>query len=185
MHKWYVLQVLSSHESKVKRNIAEQILHQGMREFVDKILVPTENVSEVRKGEQMVVEKRLWPGYILIKMLLTDDSWQFINDVNGVVGFLGGDKPTALSEKEVKDIMSDLEEKQHTVTQKHKFQVGDTVKIIEGVFVNFIGTVTEVFHDKGKLSVRVSIFGRETQVDDLEFVQVEEANEDDLNEQNK
>lgn len=180
MHKWYVVQVLSSHENKVKKNLNEQMDHSGMKEFINEILVPTENVSEVKKGEQRVVEKRLWPGYILVKMVLTDDSWQFINSVPGVVGFLGGDLPTALTEQEVKEILRDIEEKQNTITQKHKFQVGDTVKIIEGVFVNFIGTVTEVFHDKGKLSVRVSIFGRETQVDDLEFFQVEEANEDDV-----
>jgi transcriptional antiterminator NusG len=95
-----------------------------------------------------------------------------------VIDFLGGDKPTALSEKEVEEILRDLEDKKQKVTQKHKFNVGDRVKITDGVFVNFIGTVTNVFHDKGRLSVLVSIFGRETRVDDLEFSQVEEITDE-------
>ena len=95
-----------------------------------------------------------------------------------MIDFLGGEKPTALSEQEVDEILQDLEDKKQKVTQKHKFNLGDRVKITDGVFVNFIGTVTEVFHDKGRLSVLVSIFGRETRVDDLEFSQVEEITDD-------
>lgn len=177
MHKWYVVQVLSTHENKVQKALLEQIEHKGMSDFIERILVPTENVSEVKQGQQRIVEKRIWPGYILIKMLMTDDSWQYVKTTAGVIDFLGGDKPTALSDKEVDEILRDLEQKQKSVTQKHKFKAGDTVKIVDGVFVNFTGTVTEVFHDKGRLSVNVSIFGRETQVDDLEFSQVEEVQE--------
>lgn len=175
MHKWYVVQVLSSQEKKAKKNLDELREQHGMQDFIQEVLLPTENVSEVKNGQQVVVEKRLWPGYLLVKMILNDDTWQFVKNSNGVVDFLGGDKPTALSDKEVVDILSDLEDKKQKVTQKHKFAVGDLVKITDGVFVNFTGTVTEVFHDKGRLSVIVSIFGRDTRVDDLEFTQVEEV----------
>lgn len=178
MHSWYVVQVLSTHEKKVKKALEEQIEMKGVGDLIEKVLLPIENVSEVKNGQQRVVEKRLWPGYLLLKMQLTDDSWMYVKNTAGVIDFLGGDKPTALSEKEVEEILRDLEEKKQRVTQKHKFNVGDRVKITDGVFVNFIGTVTNVFHDKGRLSVLVSIFGRETRVDDLEFTQVEEITDE-------
>lgn len=177
MHNWFVLQVFSSQEKKVKKALEEQGDTEDGGGFIEQVLLPTENVSEVKKGQQKIVEKRLWPGYLLIKMHLTDDSWHYVKKTAGVIDFLGGDKPTALSDVEVEGILHDLEDKKQTVTQKHKINVGDRVKIIEGVFVNFTGTVTNVFHDKGRLSVLVSIFGRETRVDDLEFTQVEEINE--------
>lgn len=178
MYKWYVVQVLSTHEKKVKRAIEEHLELKGMTDQVQEVLLPTENVSEVKRGQQHVVEKRLWPGYLLIKMNLTDDSWQYIKNTNGVIDFLGGEKPTPLSDEEVQEILRDLQDKKQKVTQKHKFEIGDRVKITDGVFVNFIGTVTEVFHDKGRLSVMVSIFGRDTRVDDLEFAQVEEISDE-------
>ncbi|WP_075882904.1 transcription termination/antitermination protein NusG [Candidatus Protochlamydia sp. W-9] len=178
MYKWYVVQVLSTHEKKVKKALEEHLELKGMSGEIEQILLPTENVSEVKKGQQHVVEKRLWPGYLLIKMNLSDESWQYVKNTNGVIDFLGGDKPTPLTDFEVGEILKDLEDKKRKITQKHKFEVGDRVKITDGVFVNFIGTVTEVFHDKGRLSVLVSIFGRDTRVDDLEFVQVEEISDD-------
>jgi transcriptional antiterminator NusG len=178
MHKWYVVQVLSTHEKKAKKAIEEHLELKGMQDEIEQILVPTENVSEVKRGKQHIVEKRLWPGYLLVKMNLTDDSWQYIKNTAGVIDFLGGEKPTSLSEEEVRDILKDLEDKKQKITQKHKFEVGDRVKITDGVFVNFMGTVQEVFHDKGRLSVLVSIFGRDTRVDDLEFTQVEEVSEE-------
>lgn len=178
MHKWYVVQVLSTHEKKVKKALEEHLDLKGMSDQIEQILLPTENVSEVKKGQQHVVEKRLWPGYLLIKMNLNEDSWQYVKNTNGVIDFLGGDKPTPLTDAEVNEILKDLEDKKQKITQKHKFEIGDRVKITDGVFVNFIGTVTEVFHDKGRLSVLVSIFGRDTRVDDLEFAQVEEITEE-------
>ena len=173
MHKWYVLQAVSGHEKKVKRALEENRDAKGMTELIEEVLVPSENVAEVKRGEQKVSEKRMWPGYIMIKMTLTDDSWMYVKDTNGVLGFLGGDPPTPLTEKEVEQILSELEQKKGDVVQKHRINTGDRVKITDGVFVNFIGNVVEVFHDKGRLSVMVSIFGRETRVDDLEFWQVE------------
>lgn len=178
MHKWYVVQVLSSQEKKAKKTLEEFRDQKGFKDFIEEILLPTENVSEVKNGQQIIVEKRLWPGYLLLKMTLNDDTWQFVKNTPGVVEFLGGEKPTALTDQEVAEIMSDLEDKKQKITQKHKFAVGDVVKIIDGVFVNFTGTVTEVYHDKGRLSVIVSIFGRDTRVDDLEFSQVEEITEE-------
>lgn len=177
MHKWYVVQVLSAQEKKAKKTLEEYRDQKGYKDFIEDILLPTENVSEVKNGQQIVVEKRLWPGYLLVKMTLTDDTWQFVKNTPGIVDFLGGEKPMALSDREVEEIMNDLQDKKQKVTQKHKFAVGDTVKIVDGVFVNFTGTVTEVYHDKGRLSVIVSIFGRDTRVDDLEFTQVEEVAE--------
>jgi transcriptional antiterminator NusG len=174
MHKWYVVQVISSQEKKVKKTLEENRESKGMSELIEEILVPSENVAEVKKGEQKVSEKRLWPGYILIKMNLTDDSWMYVKETNGVIAFLGGEKPLPLPQKEVDNILAELEDKKSGVVQKHNIQMGDKVKITDGVFVNFIGTVMEVFHDKGRLSVLVSIFGRETRVDDLEFWQVEQ-----------
>ncbi|MBA3721348.1 MAG: transcription termination/antitermination protein NusG [Parachlamydiaceae bacterium] len=178
MYKWYVVQVLSTHEKKAKKALEEHLVVKGMADQIEQVLLPTENVSEVKKGQQHVVEKRLWPGYLLVKMNLNDESWQYVKNTNGVIDFLGGDKPVPLTDTEVNDILKDLEDKKQKVTQKHKFDIGDKVKITDGVFVNFIGTVTEVFHDKGRLSVLVSIFGRDTRVDDLEFAQVEEITDD-------
>lgn len=178
MHKWYVLQVFSTHEKKVKKTLEEHRELKGMTDLIEQILLPTENVSEVKKGQQKIVEKRLWPGYLLVKMTLNDDTWQFIKNTQGVIDFLGGEKPTALTDHEVEQILKDLEDKKQKVTQKHKFEIGDKVKIIDGVFVNFMGTVIEVYHEKGRLSAMVSIFGRDTRVDDLEFSQVEEMTEE-------
>jgi transcriptional antiterminator NusG len=174
MHKWYVVQVFSTQEKKVKKTLEEQMAIKGMSDFISDIMLPTENVSEVKQGQQRIVEKRLWPGYLLVKMVMNDDSWEYVKHTQGVIDFLGGNKPTPLTDKEVEEILKDLEDKSKKVTQKHKFEVGDKVKIVDGVFVNFIGTVVEVFHEKGRLSALVSIFGRDTRVDDLEFSQVEE-----------
>ncbi len=173
MKKWYVVKVISSREKKVKKAIDEKKASSGLGDVIEDVIIPTENVSEVKKGQQKISEKRIWPGYVLVKMDFNDDSWAFINNTNDVLGFLGGNEPAPLSDKEVEDILKDLEEKKKGVVQKHKVEPGDPVKITDGVFVNFTGTVLEVNHEKGRLSVMVSIFGRETRVDDLEFWQVE------------
>ena len=177
--KWYVIQVMSAQEKKVKKTLEENREAAGMSPLVQEIVLPMEKVSEVKKGERKVVEKRIWPGYLLVKMILNDDSWSYVKDSNGVIDFLGGDKPTPLSEGEVQQILHELEEKKAGVTQKHKWAAGHAVKITDVVFVNFVGSVVEVSEEKGRLSVLVSIFGRDTRVDDLEFWQVEEVNEED------
>ena len=173
--KWYVIQAMSSHEKKVKQALEENLDSSGIRKYVEEILIPTENVQEVKKGVQKVSEKRIWPGYILIKMELNDDSWSYIKSTNGVIDFLGGGNPTPLTDAEVQEILKELEDKKSGVVQKHKVEVGDFVKITDGVFINFSGKILEVLPDKGKVSVMVSIFGRDTRVDDLEFWQVEQV----------
>lgn len=173
--KWYVIQVFSGQEKKVQKAILENRGQHSMQELVEEILIPSEHVAEVKKGEQKITEKRLWPGYALVKMTLTDESWQYVRNTNGVIGFMGGGKPVPLTDQETDDILKELKVRQDKVVQKHRFDVGATVKIVDGVFVNFTGTVLEVHHDKGRLSVMVSIFGRDTRVDDLEFWQIEEV----------
>lgn len=175
MNKWYVVQVISGLEKRVKKSLEENREAQGMTDLVEEILVPTENVSEVKRGEQHVSEKKLWPGYILVKLNLTDDAWMYVKNTKGVLDFLGSEHPLPLKQSEVDEIFNELEEKKKGVVHKHNIAVGDKVKINDGVFVNFIGNVIEVFHDKGRLSVMVSIFGRDTRVDELEFWQVEQA----------
>lgn len=180
MKKWYVVQVLSSHEKRVKKALEENRESHGMLECIDQVVLPTENVSEVKQGQQRIVEKRVWPGYLLVHMEMNDDSIMYVRNTNGVVGFLGGDTPSELSQDEVQLILQDLEDKKSKVTEKHKFDVGDKVKITDGVFVNFVGEIVELHKDKGRLSVLVSIFGRDTRVDDLEFWQVETISEETL-----
>ena len=178
MQRWYVVQVLSSNEKKVKKALEESLASKGMSDLITEILIPTENVSEVKRGQQRVTEKRMWPGYILIKMEFNDDSWAYVKDTPGVIDFLGGENPSPLSDREIEDLLKELEDRKKGVVHKHKVEVGDRVKITDGVFVNFIGTVTEVNHEKGRLSAMVSIFGRDTRVDDLEFWQVEQLTSD-------
>lgn len=173
MHKWYVVQVVPGLEKKVKKSLDENLDSKGLTGLIEQILVPTENVAEVKKGQQKISEKRMWPGYILLFMTVTDDAWMFIKNTNGVLEFLGGEKPTPIPQHEIDAILNELEEKKKSVVQKHNISIGDKVKITDGVFVNFVGSVIEVFHDKGRLGVMVVIFGRETRVDDLEFWQVE------------
>jgi len=180
MQNWYVIQVLSGKEKKIQKILIENVKKSNMENLFEEIIVPTENVQEVKKGEQKITEKKLWPGYMLLKMEFNDDTWGLVKNSDGVIDFLGGGRPTPLSQVEVDEILKELDEKKKGVVQKHKFEVGDNVKITEGVFVNFIGTVTEVNHEKGKISVLVSIFGRDTRVDDLEFWQVEQVSQDEL-----
>ena len=146
-------------------------LHALCRELQTDLATKEKALSET---EKKVTEKRIWPGYLLVRMKMTDESWHFVKDTNGVIDFLGGQKPSPLTQIEVDEILRELEEKKEEITHKHKLNPGDKVKITEGVFVNFIGTILEVNHDKGRVSVMVSIFGRDTRVDDLEFTQIEE-----------
>lgn len=174
MH-WYVLQVLSGQEKKIKKSLDEHRASRGVAEFIEEILLPVEQVSEVKRGQQKISEKRLWPGYLLIKMVLNDDTWMYVKSTNGVIDFLGGNKAEPLTDIEVGNLLADLENKEQKVSLKHQFNIGDQVKINDGVFKSFVGVVTDVYSDKQRLSVQVPIFDREARVDNLEFWQVEEA----------
>ncbi|MBB64027.1 MAG: transcription termination/antitermination protein NusG [Waddliaceae bacterium] len=177
-YKWYVVQVLSGQEKKAKKSLEECREQHGLTDLIEEVLLPVENVSEVKQGQRVVREKRLWPGYLLLKMILNDDTWGYVKNTNGVINFAGGDKPTPLIQEEVEEILRDLEDKSQRVVQKHKFNVGDRVKIVDGVFANMEGDVLSVQHDKGRVSVVVSVFQRDTQVDDLEFWQIEEVTDE-------
>ncbi len=175
--KWYVLQVLSGQEKKVKKTLEDNRAARGVADFIEEIVFPIERVSEVKRGQQKIVEKRLWPGYLLIKLDLNDETWTYVKSMNGVLDFLGGDKAEPLSDAEVVNLLSDLEDKQQKVHLRQQFSVGDQVRINDGVFKSFVGVVTDIYSDKQKLSVQVPIFDREARVDNLEFGQVEEATE--------
>jgi transcription termination/antitermination protein NusG len=176
--KWYVLQVYSGREKKVQKSIVENALKAQLNERIQEVYVPVENVAEVKSGEKVVREKILWPGYVLVKMDLTDDVWHFIKDENNVLGFLGGGAPAPLSDKEVDELIRNLSADDGEVVHKYNIDNGDVVKITDGVFVNLTGTVYEIFQDKGKVSVLVSIFGRDTKVEDLEMWQIEKITND-------
>ncbi len=170
--KWYVIHTLSGQEQKVKDTLESKIRTDEMGDFVEQILIPTENVSEVKAGKKTISKRKFFPGYVLAKMTLTDEAWYFVKGTPGVIGFVGSGKPVCLQDKEVAEILSQIEEKKEKVKPKVLFEKGETVKVNDGPFVNFSGVIDEINPDKGKLKVMVSIFGRATPVE-LEYWQVE------------
>ena len=177
--QWFVIHTLSGHENKVRDKILRQ-LQTGDQVPVYEAFIPTEKVAEVRQGKKTTTTRKLFPGYIWVRMDLYDDlgminekAWYFIRSVQGVLGFLGGDnKPTALTESEVEDIMRPAQAGAPEVKPKIAFEVGEVVRIKDGAFENFEGVVQEIDNERGKLKLMVSIFGRSTPVE-LEFWQVE------------
>ena len=169
---WYVVHTLSGHEEKVKETLEGRIVSDGMQETIFRVLVPTESVSEVRAGKKRVTERRIFPGYIMVEMALTDDNWYFIKEIPGVIGFIGSGKPMPLMDEEVNEILDQIEKKKEKVKPKVLFEKGEMIKINDGPFVNFNGVIEEIDPNRGKLKVMVSIFGRSTPVE-LEYWQVE------------
>ncbi len=179
--QWFVLQTLTGQEQKVKRYIEAQSRLEDMQELVGEVVIPTEKVSEVKRGVKTTVTRKFFPGYVLILIALYDEenrvmerTWHFIRNIQGVIGFVGGDRPAPLSEAEVESIVNQTKLGAETVKPKVSFEPGETVKITDGPFVNFNGTVDEVDPDRGKLRVSVAIFGRSAPVE-LEYWQVERA----------
>ncbi|HIE11026.1 MAG TPA: transcription termination/antitermination factor NusG [Kiritimatiellae bacterium] len=177
--KWYVLHALSGQEYKVKESIEKRLKVDGVEEYIDEVLIPTEKVSEVKHGRKTTTTRKFYPGYVLVRMALYDDSgklmekpWYFIQNTGGVIGFIGGDRPVPLRDDEVAVILTQVEEKKKTVKPKVTFEPGETVKITDGPFLNFSGVIEEVDPERGKLKVSVSIFGRTAPVE-LEYWQVE------------
>jgi transcriptional antiterminator NusG len=171
--RWYVVNVYSGSEKKVAESIREQAVLKKMDDKILEVLVPTEQVVEIRKGAKVNAEHKFFPGYILIKMEMNDDTWHIVKDTPRVSGFLGShNKPQAITEKEVKRIMTQIEEGIERPTTEIYFEIGEQIRVIDGPFASFIGTVNEVDTEKTRLKVSVSIFGRETPVE-LEFNQVE------------
>lgn len=167
---WYVIHTYSGHENKVKTALKQRMDSLGMKDKVEKIIVPTKQVVTVRRGKKEEISEKIFPGYILIKMVMDDDGWLLVRTTPGVTGFVGaGIKPTPISEKEVEAIVTFMN--LEAPTFKTKFSVGEAVKIIDGPFADFLGSVQTIDDTKGKVTVLVSIFGRETPVE-LDFLQV-------------
>ncbi len=175
--RWYIVHANSGFEKKVAEAIKERAEKKGLTPHFEDIVVPVEPYLEVRKGKKIQSERKFFPGYVLVKMVLNDETWQIVKNTPRVSGFLGGggSRPQPITEKEAKAIMNKVEEISKSAPKsKVSFIVGDTVKIVEGPFESFIGSVEEVHEDTNKLRVGVSIFGRSTPVE-LEFTQVEKA----------
>ena len=171
--RWYVVNVYSGSEKKVAESIREQAVLKKMDDKILEVLVPTEQVVEIRKGAKVNAEHKFFPGYILIKMEMNDDTWHIVKDTPRVSGFLGShNKPQAISEKEVMRIMTQIEEGIERPTTEIYFEIGEQIRVVDGPFASFIGTVNEIDTERTRLKVSVSIFGRETPVE-LEFNQVE------------
>jgi transcriptional antiterminator NusG len=171
--KWYVVHTYSGFESRAKQNLEERIKNLAKGEFFSSILVPTETVVELVKGKRKTSQRKIFPGYILVQMELNEETWYIVKDTPKITGFAGDSaKPIPILEKEVEEIMSQMKEGATKAKPKVSFNVGDNVRVIDGPFVNFIGTIEEVKPEKRKLKVLVSIFGRATPVE-LDFIQVE------------
>lgn len=174
MH-WYVVHTYSGYENRAKLGLEQRIKELGKEELFGEVLVPSEKVVEVVKGEKRTSSRKFFPGYILVQMELDDETWYLVKNTPKVTGFVGGaTNPTPISDEEVARIIGQMEEGAAHPKPKFEFSQGETVKVIDGPFSNFSGTVEDVNHDKGKLRVLVSIFGRSTPVE-LEFFQVEKT----------
>jgi len=169
---WYIVHTYSGFENRVKLALQEKIKSLGKEEFFDQIIVPTEQVVELVKGKKKTSSRKFYPGYIMVQMALTDETWHIVQDTDKVTGFLGGKmKPVPISEEEAKRILTRMEDGRERPKPKFLFEEGDEVRVIDGPFNNFNGMVEEVKPDKAKLKVLISIFGRSTPVE-LDFVQV-------------
>ena len=174
--RWYVIHAYSNFENQVKKSLEERVKRAGLEQYFGKILVPTEEVLEMRMGQQRRSERKFFPGYVLVQMELNDETWHLVKEVPRVLGFIGGtsDRPAPITDKEVDAILSRVEEGAQKPRPKVLFEVGEVVRVIEGPFKDFNGVVEEVNYEKNRLRVSVLIFGRSTPVE-LDFGQVEKA----------
>ena len=171
--KWYIIHTYSGFEQRVKAAIMERAKARGLEHLVSEVLVPTETVEEMVKGERKLSHRKFYPGYVLVKMELTDESWHLVKDTPKVTGFIGSkDEPVAIPEAEAEKIIAQMAEGVLRPKPKIKFEQGDNVQVTEGPFANFTGVVDEVRPDRGRVRVMISVFGRPTPVE-LEFTQLE------------
>lgn len=179
--QWFVIHTLTGQESKVRDSILKRLQQEEMEDYLDEVVIPTEKVSEVKKGVRSTTTRKFFPGYVLVHLALYDEerkiqerAWHFIRETPGTIGLIGGGRPEPLSEKEVRAVLNQVEEKKEKVKPKVEFEPGETIKINDGPFLNFNGVVEEVDPDRGRLKVSVAIFGRSAPVE-LEYWQVERA----------
>lgn len=174
--KWYVVQAFSGYEARVQKTLLEHIKMHQMEEHFGEVLVPTEEVVEMRAGQKRKSERKFFPGYVLVEMAMNEDSWHLVKSVPRVLGFIGGtsDRPMPISKKEADAILNRLEESVDKPKPKTLFEPGEVVRVIDGPFADFNGVVEEVDYEKSRLKVSVLIFGRSTPVE-LEFGQVEKG----------
>jgi len=174
--RWYVVHAYSGMEKAVERNILERITRAGMQAKFGRVLVPMEEVVEIKNGQKKTTERKFFPGYVLVEMVMDDDTWHLVKHTNKVTGFVGGAKtrPSPISESEVMKIVSQMQEGSEKPRHKVEFSVGEYVRIKKGPFTDFNGSVEDVNYDKSKVRVSVTIFGRATPVE-LEFSQIEKA----------
>jgi transcription termination/antitermination protein NusG len=174
--RWYVLQAYSGFEHQVKRSLEDRIRHSGLDDRFGDILVPTEEVVEMRSGQKRRSERKFFPGYVLVQMELDDDTWHLVKSVPKIMGFIGGssDRPSPISDKEADQILNRVQEGAEKPRPKVLFEPGEMVRVTDGPFTDFNGVVEEVNYEKSRLRVAVLIFGRSTPVE-LEFGQVEKA----------
>jgi transcriptional antiterminator NusG len=174
LKKWYGVHTYSGFENKVRLSLQERIRNLGLEESFGDILIPSETVVELKKGERKTSSRKFFPGYILVNMDLNDETWHVVKETSKVTGFVGGNNPMQIPDEEVLKITRRMEEGAEKPKPKVLFEVGETVRVVDGPFLNFSGVVEDVKPDKGKLRVMVSIFGRTTPVE-LEFMQVEKT----------
>ena len=174
--RWYVVHAYSGFEKSVQRALIERIQRNGMEDLFGRVLVPVEEVVEMKSGQKSITERKFFPGYVLVEMEMNDDTWHLVKDTPKVTGFVGGtgNRPTPISQKEVDKIMQQMQEGVEKPRPKTLFDVGETVRVKEGPFTDFNGSVEDVNYEKNRLRVSVTIFGRATPVE-LEFGQVEKA----------
>lgn len=173
--KWYIVHTHSGSEKKVAQQVLEKVTQKEMQEQILDVQVPTESVVEVRKGRKVNADRNFFPGYIMVKMEMNDDSWHLVKSIPKVTGFLGADnKPQPISEKEAESIFKQVEEGIESPKHSVVYDIGESVKVIDGPFDSFVGVVEEIDDEKNKLKVAVSIFGRSTPVE-LEYTQVEKV----------
>jgi transcriptional antiterminator NusG len=170
---WYVIHCYSGYENKVRHNLEQRIETMGMKDMIFDVVIPTQEEIDVKDGKRRTVERHVFPGYVLVELILSEESWYVVRNTPGVTGFVGmGNEPTPLRPEEVKQILQRMEEVAPHI--KVSFKVGERVRIIDGPFNDFRGTVSEIDMDRSKVRVMVNFFGRETPVE-LDFLQVEKA----------
>jgi transcription termination/antitermination protein NusG len=169
--RWYIVHTYSGYEERVKRSLEQRIKTMDAEDKIFQVVIPTEDEIEIRGGQRRTVTKKIFPGYVLVEMQMDDESWQVVRNTPGITGFVGGgNKPTPLVEEEVKSILKQMQDGSPQV--KVGFRKGESVRVIDGPFTDFIGTVDEINMGKGKVKILLSLFGRETSVE-LDFLQVE------------